>query len=292
MQRSFQQSGLFALGLSILFSSILFAQSKQLPAQRWEYFTAQFCNHNREELNKYGDDGWELVTVFGDQSNGCGNYTFKRLKSANAPKYVDPNERPKPTANTPACQLTLAQAPKFRGIRLGMSVQELLGLFPGSEENPDVKIPLERAKKPDEQPGLATFGFSAKQYQNTKEAKELFADVSGYHFQFFDSHLVSFTVYVPEYRPDVNWQWTISAWEKKLSETFNLPLSKEWGESNRNHQGSSGLQCNGFFVAASASGRSSYFAIQETTSSSIDDKVAQRKEKMMEKIREEFKLKP
>lgn len=289
MQRSFSQSCLWVICLSILCTPILFAQSKQPPAQRWDYFSTQACDDTT--LNKYGDEGWELV-VTTEVPSSCPKYTFKRLKPANAPKYVDPNERPKPTATTPACQLTLAQAPKFRGIRLGMSVQDLLKLFPGSEENTDIKSRLEVAKRQDGQPGLAGFGFEAKKYENVKEAKELFAEVRAYHFLIFDDRVVRFSVYLPEYRTDFNWQWTISAWEKKLSETFNLPISKEWGESNRNHGGGSALQCNGFFVEASTQGRASYFTVQETMTPSIDEQSAQRKEKAMERIRQEFKLKP
>ena len=76
MQRSFKQSCLFALGLLILFTSILFAQSKPSPAQRWEYFSVQACDD--AALNKYGDEGWELVVV-SDVAGSCPKYSFKRL---------------------------------------------------------------------------------------------------------------------------------------------------------------------------------------------------------------------
>lgn len=288
MQRRLKATLFFALGLSFLLTTILFAQSKQ-PVQRWEYFTLETCDGR--ELNKYGDEGWELVGV-ASRENNCPKYTLKRFKSADAPKYVDPDARPRPTADMPMCALTIAQAPKFRGIRLGMDVKELLSLFPGSEENPDVKKAFEIAKKPDGDQGLAYIGFTARQYQTAKETKELFADVSHYTFQIFDDRVVSFSVYLPEYKPDFNWQWTVSAWEKKLSETFNLPLSKEWGNSSKSHQGSSSLKCNGFFVSANVSGRFANFTVEEIATPTISDKVSKRREAAMEKIRQEFKLKP
>lgn len=277
-----------AFSLSTLATQNLFAQTKSQPVQRWEY---QSISCHDTELNRLGDEGWELVSTRTDTGN-CYQYLLKRPKPANAPKYVDPYAQPKPTTTAPACQLTLAQAPKFRGIQLGMSLQELLTLFPGSEENPNVKLRLAQAKKLDDRPGIAFFGFDSKQYQNMKETKELFADIAGYHFRIFDDRMVSFTVYFPEYRTDFNWQWTISAWEKKLSETFNLPVSKDWGDSNRNSNGSSALQCNGFSITAQADGRTSQFTVQETIVPTVEEQAQERKQKAMEKIRQEFKINP
>lgn len=79
--------------------SPLLAQNKNV--QRWEYFQVYSCNLN--ELNKYGDEGWELAGVTRLPDN-CSTFTLKRPKPANAPKYVEPAKQKAPEAKVkPTC---------------------------------------------------------------------------------------------------------------------------------------------------------------------------------------------
>lgn len=282
MQSSFNSSCLFVLVLSSLCSPILFAQTKQPPAQRWEYRTTS----NDLELEKLGDEGWELVAAAYHPSGGSIYYTLKRPKPADAPRYVEPAKRPAPPPSAPTCELTHAQAPTFRGIRLGMEVKELLRLFPGSEENPEIKRRLEQANKPMGSFGLTDFRISASSYQNVKEVKDLFADIDSYVFTLFDGRLVAFYVSF-SHNPNINWNKGI--WQKKLSEALKLPLTDKWG--NPDYSGDDALPCEGFSIWANG-GTNPSFSIRERTQPSFYDAQSQRMRAALEKLREEFKINP
>src|SRR5689334_9318001 len=55
------------------------------------------------------------------------------------------------------CGLTEASAPAVRGLRLGMSVDQLAALFPGGAKRKEVKDALERAKARGSEPVLIGF---------------------------------------------------------------------------------------------------------------------------------------
>ena len=54
----------------------------------------------------------------------------------------------------PTCQLTLAGAPDIKGLRLGMTTEEVLALFPGSKDDAEVRASLSR---PPSQFGVSSF---------------------------------------------------------------------------------------------------------------------------------------
>src|SRR6266576_964960 len=54
----------------------------------------------------------------------------------------------------PTCQLTLAGAPDIKGLRLGMTPEQVLALFPGSNEDPEIRS---RLSQPPSQFGVSSF---------------------------------------------------------------------------------------------------------------------------------------
>jgi hypothetical protein len=50
---------------------------------------------------------------------------------------VVPGQTPSTTAG--ACKLTMAKAPAIRGLRLGMTIDQTLALFPGAQADSDVR---------------------------------------------------------------------------------------------------------------------------------------------------------
>lgn len=276
---------LFGTLLFVFLTASIFAQNKN--AQRWDYFQIDTCDPN--ELNKYGDDGWELAGVTRYDTN-CPRYTFKRPKPDNAPKYVEPakqqalQEKEKTT-----CQLTLAQAPKFRGTRLGMSVKEMLSLFPGSEQSDSVIGELQRISK---NYGSGGFRFDFERYGRMKETMALFDGIQSYGFEVFDDHVVSYSVVFSDYQKELDWSWTVPAWQEKLTETFRLPVTENWGKNVKNNYYADSMRCEGFTISSSVHIKSARFTITERLQPAPYEQVLQRREAAFDKVRQSFKIVP
>jgi len=86
---------------------------------------------------------------------------------------------------------TPAQAPAIRGIKLGMSAQEILSLFPGSGERPDIKYALDHSEGFSNY-GVATFSFHLKNH--TPADKLRFAGVNILSVTLFDGRVAELWV--------------------------------------------------------------------------------------------------
>src|SRR5438477_3192728 len=85
------------------------------------------------------------------------------------------------------CSLTMVAAPVLNGLKLGMTPDEVLALFPGSKEDADVKSNLARP--------TGQFGVSELIIRPAKfESKEKFAGISHITFNLLDGRVSSFTV--------------------------------------------------------------------------------------------------
>src|SRR6267378_5453056 len=87
----------------------------------------------------------------------------------------------------PTCQLTLAGAPDIKGLRLGMTSEEVLALFPGSKEDAEVRTSLSR---PPSQFGVSSFLIRPEKY----ESKDKFAGVNQITFTLLDGRVSNFSV--------------------------------------------------------------------------------------------------
>lgn len=273
MQSKLTQSLVFTLGLSLLFTSFLFAQSKQPPTQRWEYKTVY--NVGEAELNKLGDEGWELV-AYQPNSNSL-YYTLKRLKPADAPKYVEPAKRPEPPPEAPSCNLSLAQAPAIRGLRLGMTLEELSELFPGVSLN-ELKLSVERdAGYPSF--GNTNYGFRGGQHKDRLEENMRF------EVNLFDGRVRGYRIY---YRFNNQTSYgQIYSNEKmidKLVESLKLPPKESWKSE---YPGRIFLRCQGFQLVADFQG--SVIISVDDASQTYVEKMKQRKQEDSAKKQVEFK---
>ena len=94
-----------------------------------------------------------------------------------------------PTPQTSPCALKIAQAPVIRGLKLGMKVDDILAMFPGSRENDYVKNALsDNEFFP--RFGVIDFGFSPSQFGD----KERFAGINSFYFTFLDGRMVRYGV--------------------------------------------------------------------------------------------------
>lgn len=142
-----------------------------------------------------------------------------------------------PTPSISRCMLTVAQSPAIRGIRLGMSADQLLGFFPGSRDNPDVKFRLASAKQPPDY-GLAVLNFISVDYKSNP----LFANVHGFEIQIFDERVVDAGVSYAGPR----WN-SVDEMVAKVAEALHLPGSRNW-MPNPNLPDTKTLKCDGFDV--------------------------------------------
>ncbi len=137
------------------------------------------------------------------------------------------------TASTGAgeCKLTLAQAPAVRGIRMGMTVDQALALFPGTEESKYLRTQLLRNNF-----GFQYLNFSPGQY----ESKEKFVGVDLLSINFLDGGIVSFSIRYngPEWRSNEQFAATVA-------EALRLPGSESWKPTPNGRA----ITCNGFEVS-------------------------------------------
>lgn len=179
------------------------------------------------------------------------------------------------TSNTPGaseCKLKLAQAPAIRGIRLGMSVDQVLAQIPGSEADSDLLARLSRDNFGSRSASVAPGNYVT--------SKEKFAGISSINLAFLDGRLLSFQVRYgePEWR-------SREQFVARVAEVLNLPGVGAWRESNN----ALALACDGFEISAQSFGpRDTGIGMKDTT---VDfSKVVQdRAEVPKEKARRAFK---
>ncbi|HMH42775.1 MAG TPA: hypothetical protein VK557_04785 [Pyrinomonadaceae bacterium] len=108
--------------------------------------------------------------------------------NSNAP-INQPSEQPANPAEQSSsnCSLTMAAAPALNGLKLGMTPDEVLALFPGSKQDAEVQSSLSRPP--------TQFGQSELLIRPAKfESKEKFAGINHITFTLLDGHVSSFTV--------------------------------------------------------------------------------------------------
>ena len=146
-------------------------------------------------------------------------------RSAGSPSLANRNravvQTPAQTSNAsaqekPTCQLTLAGAPDIKGLRLGMTTEEVLTLFPGSKEDTDVRPFLSR---PPSQFGESELLIRPAKY----ESKEKFAGIKQITFTLLDGRVSDFTVGYdgPEYSH-------VDKFVAKFIEGTSLPTTDQW----------------------------------------------------------------
>lgn len=139
------------------------------------------------------------------------------------------------------CNLTAADAPALRGIRLGMSTDQLLALFPASTKRQEIKNALEKAKAPDSEAVYLSF-------ESADGNKDAFDGVAGISVGLYRGHTIDVSVqYVGH---DLR---NIDEWIAKLSETLKLPSREAW-QTGPSENPNKVLHCNGVEIEAAMQG--------------------------------------
>jgi hypothetical protein len=122
-----------------------------------------------------------------------------------------------------------------------MKTEEVLALFPGSKEDPEI---LSTLAKPPGRFGNSTFVITPSKYGNTQDFKR----ISRITFSLLDGRVSNFTVsYNGPQWPDVN------QFIDNLIEGKNLPASGQW-ETHEGVNQMKTLTCNGFSIRVFAGG--------------------------------------
>ncbi|MCI0387278.1 MAG: hypothetical protein MOB07_00690 [Acidobacteria bacterium] len=153
----------------------------------WEY--KQLTNNPSDELlNLYAKEGWEIAAAAG------GDYIKVILKrSKSHPLFRTQTSelpKPEPPPKKPTCKLTLAQAPVIRGLRLGITSDELFTIFPANERQEfDRAQQLKNAELPPNY-GFTMFDFNLSNYAT----RDRFTGIGSLSFELFDKKVVSIRV--------------------------------------------------------------------------------------------------
>ena len=150
--------------------------------------------------------------------NGCKPASSTAAANENATANV--SQSPGANASTPEtssnCPLTMAAAPVLNGLKLGMTPDEVLALFPGSKDDAEVQSHL---SKPPTQFGISELIIRPAKF----ESNQKFKGISHVIFSLLDGRVSSFTVGYdgPAYSH-------VDQFVTKFVEGTNLPPTDQW----------------------------------------------------------------
>jgi hypothetical protein len=134
---------------------------------------------------------------------------------ASSPGFSQPNNHPlKPSASP-----SEVRQPVIRGVRLGMTADELLAVVHDAN---DIKAGVEKSK------GFPSFGYIRVSLQPADDtARERLKGTAEFAVNFFDGHIYSIQVRYPPYPEGVYWN-DVDVLVAKVAEAINLPDVRSW----------------------------------------------------------------
>jgi hypothetical protein len=257
---------------------------KEDRSAEWEY--KQLQNPSDALLNHHAKDGWEIAAAAGAGGDSNSYYKIFLKRSKSHPLFGTqtvemPRPEPPPPPQKPTCKLTLAQAPVIRGLRLGMTNDELFAIFPANErEGFDRAQQLKTAELP------PNYGYTGFQFNPLNYAtKDRFTGIDYLTFELFDGKVVSIGArYITTPQFDRPGQLM-----EIITRQFGLPEFKEWPNYGEYSQNPS-LPCEGFTFQVNA-GNAYHGSFSISLTDPTYKKIAEdRKQADRAKKREGFKL--
>lgn len=187
--------------------------------------------------------------------------------------FLTVSQTPGGASASSRCSLKPAQAPEIRGIRLGMSAEQLLSLFPESSNQQSITAAIRNSKS------VESYGVSRFELRpEYATPNPRFEGVNYIHVELLDTRITSFQI---EYK---GFEWeTVSQFVGRLSEGLRLPI-----ESWDSGASSSHMTCDGFRIDAYAN-RGSTQSIVRVVDTSTPQIVEDRRAAAREKVRQTFK---
>jgi hypothetical protein len=204
----------------------------------WEY--KQLSPSSDEVLNHYAKEGWEVASAAGGGGDSSRFYTIILKRHRSHPLFgtkTPETPKPEPPDQNTKCNLTLAQAPVIRGLRLGMTSDELFAIFPTNEREEFDRV--QRLKSAELPPN---YGYTVLQFSPSRYAsKDRFDGIKGLTFELFDMKVVSIQA---DYS-DTSYFNSRDQFLEIISRHFGLPDFKGWSGYTENRINPS-ISCDRF----------------------------------------------
>lgn len=245
----------------------------------WEYM--QLSSPSDEVLNHHAKEGWEIATAAGGAGDSSSFYRviLKRHKShALFGTRTAEFPKPEPPPQNSKCKLTLAQSPVIRGLRLGMTSDELFTIFPANEREEFNRAQQLKSAELHPNYGYTSFQFSLSNYAT----KDRFTGIGNLNIGLFDKKVVSI---------GANY-WNAPQFDRMgqlmgiITKQFGLPEFKDWPNYHENLSNPS-LSCDGFTFQVHGSSSSFQIELTDPTYKKI---AGDRRQADLAKKREGFKL--
>jgi len=198
--------------------------------------------------------------------------SFFTIALTMSPAYARVIGRRPPQSN---CALTAANSPTVRNIRLGMSLQQVLALFPSGSKRKEIRDAVDRAK-------AATINEAVYlMFESANEgSSERFAGVDTVLVGVYKGQVVDFNVsYVgPTWR-------TVDEWVERVRQTWGLPGVQAW-EVGSSENPNKILKCQGVEIEAGIQGGGGTIRIRNT---GYNKGIEDNKEAGEERKRQQFK---
>src|SRR5215472_16211163 len=158
----------------------------------------------------------------------------------------------KQRATQSKCNLTEANSPNIRGIRLGLTTQQVLAFFPGKAERENIDEALDFAKKAGQDP--VTLGLEPE----SQSSKDRFKGIGSLSVTLHKGRVIDFSVAYY----GVTWT-NIDEWIAKLSDAYRLPGAPDWAVGS-DETPNKVLSCNGFEIEAAIQGAGASIRVRDT----------------------------
>jgi hypothetical protein len=157
---------------------------------------------------------------------------------------TNPTQDPTPATESVSkamCTLNTSQSPDINGVRLGLTPQQVLDLFPTSRDDAELRSAAEKLTAL----GVSSFALGPEKYG----AEKNFAGISRLTFSFLDKRLSSYTAGYS------GTQWKhVDEFVKKFSEGRTLPPVEAWEAYSGLDTQLKTLKCDGFEISVFVGG--------------------------------------
>lgn len=178
---------------------------------------------------------------------------------------------------TSACTLPMSQAPDIGGLRLGLNVEQVLALFPGSKEDSEVRAALSRPVSPI---GMSSLSINPQKY----ESKGKFARIKQFSLTFLDGRIATFNAGYdgPKWKD-------VDEFVSKFSEGTNLPAADAWEPYVGLDNQLKSIKCDGFEISVFAGGEGGNLNYVQAKDLVAEQELRDRRKKAREKAAKEAK---